>query len=97
MAAHLHDERIAADVKCYYCGHISGQISGYKGKPLRVSNFVPRPGYTGQAVRPGVRLRCERCGGPVFLEDTTPLALVKSKLERTIGETPPLKRTPRAA
>ena len=97
MAGQPGGERIAADVKCYYCGHISGQILGYKGIPLRVSNFIPRAGYTGEAARPGVRLRCERCGGPVFLEDATPLAVVKSKLERTIGETPPLKRATRAA
>jgi hypothetical protein len=97
MPGQLNAERIAADVKCYYCGHISGQIFGYKGTPLRVSNFVPRPGYTGEPVRPGVRLRCERCGGPVFLEDSTPLGMVKSRLDRTIGETVPVKHTPRAA
>ena len=72
----LRSQSYAADVKCYHCGHISGQIVGRRNAPLRVTNFVPRPGYTGAAVRPGVRLRCERCHGPVFLEDTTILAPV---------------------
>ena len=71
----------AADVKCYYCGHVSGQIIAPKGGPLRISNFVPRPGYTGPPVRPGIRLRCERCQGPVFLEDTTLIAPVETKLQ----------------
>ncbi len=62
--------RIAADVKCYYCGHISGQVIGHRHAPLQVSNFVPRPGYEGPAFEPRTRLRCERCRGPVFLEDT---------------------------
>jgi hypothetical protein len=60
-----------ADVKCYHCGHISGQIHGLRHQPLRVSNFVPRPGYTGAEPKPGTRLRCERCQGPVFLEDVS--------------------------
>ena len=63
--------RTVADVKCYYCGHISGQITGRRGQPLKVSNFIPRPGYQGPEVKPGSRLRCERCRGPVFLEDAT--------------------------
>jgi hypothetical protein len=76
-----------ADVKCYHCGHISGHIVGVRGAPLRVANFVPRRGYAGPAVRPGSRLRCERCSGPVFLEEATnpspiergPLKLVRSR------------------
>ena len=63
--------RIVADVKCYHCGHISGQIHGRRHQPLHVSNFVPRPGYSGPEVRAGMKLRCERCTGPVFLEDAT--------------------------
>jgi hypothetical protein len=63
--------RVVADVKCYYCGHVSGQIVGKRHEPLRVTNFVPRPNYKGPEVKPGTRLRCERCQGPVFLEDAT--------------------------
>ena len=58
-----------ADVKCYHCGHISGQIIGYRHQPLGVENFIPRPGYSGEPMQPGRRLRCERCRGPVFLEE----------------------------
>jgi hypothetical protein len=61
--------RIKADVKCYMCGHVSGQIEGEKDAPLTVRSFRPRPGYRGPAPRPGDRLRCERCQGPVYLED----------------------------
>jgi DNA-directed RNA polymerase subunit RPC12/RpoP len=67
--------QVTADVKCYYCGHVSGQIIGPKNEPLRVTNFVPREGYTGTAPRPGDRIRCERCRGPVFLEDVSPLTI----------------------
>lgn len=67
----ISEGRIVADVKCYHCGHVSGQIFGRRFQPLKVTNFVPRPGYAGPPVQPGMRLRCERCRGPVFLEDVT--------------------------
>jgi hypothetical protein len=60
---------VIADVKCYYCGHVSGQMIGRRDRPLRVTDFRPRHGYTGPEVRPGQTMRCERCRGPVFLED----------------------------
>ncbi len=71
MTMRVVSAKVVADVKCYFCGHISGQIVGRKGEPLRASNFIPRPGYQGIEVKAGVRMRCERCGGPVFLEDST--------------------------
>jgi hypothetical protein len=82
MPANTTGQQVAADVKCYHCGHISGQVISQRGEPLRASNFVPRPGYTGPEIKPGVRLRCERCQGPVFLEDTTVIApTIEAKLK----------------
>jgi hypothetical protein len=72
--------QVTADVKCYYCGHVSGQIIGPKNAPLKVSNFVPRTGYTGALPSPGDRLRCERCRGPVYLEDVSPLTIGQSNV-----------------
>jgi hypothetical protein len=64
---------VTADVKCYHCGHISGQVLGRREGRVRVIRFLPRNthggGRTGVA---GSRLRCVRCGGPVFLEDISP-------------------------
>ena len=86
---------VAADVKCYYCGHVSGQIVGRRNQPLRVTAFVPRPGYKGPAVRPGMRLRCERCNGPVFLEDASPV--LSRRLASDLMERRAAKPDPRAA
>ena len=60
---------VAADVKCYFCGHISGQIVTRRGDRSGAARFVPRPGFSGQLPGAGRGLRCERCHGPVFLED----------------------------
>ena len=61
--------RFTADVKCYHCGHISGQVEGTRAKRLFVDTFRPRPGFQGAPPETAARLRCERCGGPVYLED----------------------------
>ena len=66
---------LVADVKCYYCGHVSGQIRGPRHTTLKTTAFIPRPGYTKQAPQAGERLRCERCNGPVYLEDVSPMTL----------------------
>jgi hypothetical protein len=66
---------LAADVKCYSCGHISGQIITRRGDGA--SRFIPRPGFSGILPSAGRRLRCERCNGPVFLEDAAVAALEK--------------------
>ena len=84
MTAPSSDDQMIADVKCYFCGHISGQIVGVRGAPLRPSSFVPRPGYAGPKFKPGTRLRCERCQGPVFLEDATPMAKAEGTLSKTL-------------
>ncbi len=81
MAAEMIN-RFVTDVKCCYFGHVSGQIIGKRHEPLTVKNFVPRPGYKGLEVRPGTRLRCERCQGPVFLEDVSSMMPVGKPASR---------------
>ena len=88
---------MTADVKCYYCGHISGQVVRRRGQPLRVSDFIPRPGYTGPELAPGSRLRCERCRGPVFLEDVGPAASQRVDTEEALRRRLAAKRQQQAA
>jgi hypothetical protein len=65
--------RVVGDVKCYHCGHISGQVEGSRTDRLVLHTFKPRPGYQGPVPRSRERLRCERCQGPVYLEDLRPV------------------------
>ena len=61
--------RILADLKCYYCGHVTGQLEDDTSAPVRTRAFYPRPGYVGTLPKPGERIRCTRCGGPVYLDE----------------------------
>jgi hypothetical protein len=82
--------RMVGDVKCYHCGHISGQVEGTRTDRLVFHTFKPRPGYQGPLPGPGDRLRCERCQGPVYLEDLRPLPADAERL--FAPATPPRKR-----
>ena len=64
---------VVGDVKCYHCGHVSGEVEGTRTDRLVLHTFKPRPGYKGVPPKPGQRIRCERCSGPVFVEDLRPL------------------------
>lgn len=82
--------RVVGDVKCYHCGHVSGQVEGARTDRLVLHTFKPRPGYQGPVPGPRERLRCERCQGPVFLEDlrpvpTQPLAVPLPETRRRRG------------
>ena len=76
--------QLVSDVKCYFCGHVSGQIIAQRNQPLRLNNFVPREGYTGPELKLGGKLRCERCKGPVFLEDVGPVATQRIDNEKAL-------------
>ena len=58
-----------ADVKCYHCGHISGELTVEKGKPPQSGWFSPSNGCSTSAALKNGRLRCCRCNGPVYLDE----------------------------
>ena len=58
-----------ADVKCYHCGHISGELTVEKGKPPSSGWFTPGNGCATAAALKTGRLRCCRCSGPVYLDE----------------------------
>lgn len=64
--------RVIADVKCYHCGYVSGQLVGEAGDLLRPECFHPSSTYTKPPPRRGDRLSCGRCDGPVYLDDVRP-------------------------
>jgi hypothetical protein len=84
---------VVADVKCYYCGHISGQVKGFRAERLVLRSFQPRPDFQGTPPQPGQPIRCERCNGPVYLEDLRP---VLAEIE-AIKEREPAPKRKRAA
>jgi len=65
MAQPVVEEIVVADVKCYYCGHISGRW----WEPPRADaghRFIPRPGYTGPEVKAGSGCAVSAVRAPSF-------------------------------
>lgn len=60
---------IKGEVKCYFCGFVSGELVGEAEAPARQGTFRPVAACANQPRRPDGRLRCCRCGGPVYAED----------------------------
>jgi hypothetical protein len=60
---------IRADVKCYYCGHISGQIEGNPEDTHPLWSYRSRGGAANHTRVSRRQIRCGRCGGPVFLDE----------------------------
>ena len=58
--------QVVADVKCYHCGHSSGELVGLRGTPVKDWTFE---GPAGERLSEGQKVRCLRCSGPVYLED----------------------------
>lgn len=61
---------VTGDIKCLHCGFISGSWVGPKGTPLTLSGMK---GESRPADDPAAMVRCNRCAGPVFLDDASPV------------------------
>lgn len=73
----LRQTFVVADLKCYLCGNVSGSIEHEQtpapargaGAPGPV--VLRRPGQKSPIrLADWRRLRCDRCGGPLFLDET---------------------------
>ncbi len=61
---------VIGDIKCLHCGFNGGRWVGAKGAPLTVSGLRNREA---DGTDPSAVLHCERCSGPVFLDDASPV------------------------
>jgi hypothetical protein len=57
---------ISADLKCYYCGTVAGEMFADTARPRHVLAFLP-------AAEPvqdtSVARSCHRCGGPLYMDE----------------------------
>jgi hypothetical protein len=60
---------IVADVKCYLCGAVSGSVESERQPIPRSVMFKKNQAATAMPILDWHQLRCERCEGPVFLDD----------------------------
>ena len=83
-----------ADVKCYYCGFVSGEVSAKQGQPIQSGSFKPGPLYANAPVATEGTLRCLRCAGPVYIDD---IRTVRPRPVLTLEDMKPKRGRPRRA
>lgn len=62
-----------AEVKCYFCGSVSGTLLVETTEAGTRKRFQPAIADSRYRAEKGKALRCLRCGGPVFIDDVRPV------------------------
>ena len=60
-----------ADLKCYNCGYVSGQIEGDDKQSINRGKVSSQSPLGLPKRRTDGRFGCVRCGGPLYLDDVT--------------------------
>lgn len=72
---------VTGDVKCLHCGFISGRWVGASGAPVNMGGLKQPHDGAAAGTNPEDLVRCQRCEGPVFLDDAS-LVISSTRLRR---------------
>ena len=67
----FHEEfmRYIAEVKCYLCSRICGEVDGRDPQELDLRRVQVDVSARRCGLKPGQPLRCSRCGGSIYIGD----------------------------
>jgi hypothetical protein len=83
--------KVAADLRCYFCGYSSARVEGEQGRPLTEARLVQTSTGVEGPMPSRTSLRCSRCNGPLFMD---PLEVVHSYKVSFAWEPPPRRGRP---
>jgi hypothetical protein len=69
MANTIYVDTFLADVKCYHCSSVLGRLRSEDVQRHQPAFFLPVGEKAEQPLARWQGMRCERCGGPVFLDE----------------------------
>lgn len=61
--------KLRAELKCYLCGRIAGELEGKPGPKPQFYGFHPAPGMEGLLDPYGREARCPCCGGGLYIDE----------------------------
>ena len=101
MSKTTYIDTFVADVKCYHCAGILGRLRSEELVKHQPAFFQPINDPVERPIDRWQRLRCQRCGGPVFLDEAE---IIRRRIENFDDEEdrprrgrPPKHRRPTAA
>ena len=61
---------LETELRCYHCGRLVGYARQYRGPGPRRATFLSVDAAAEAPLRPLATIRCPRCGGPSFLDES---------------------------
>jgi DNA-directed RNA polymerase subunit RPC12/RpoP len=61
--------KLRAELKCYLCGRLVGELEGIAGRGPRFQSFRPAPGMDSLLGLELKKARCPQCGGGLFVDE----------------------------
>ena len=71
--------KLRADLKCYLCGRIVGELNGIGGRPTQFTSFRPAPGMESLLGLQLTEARCPPCGGGLFIDEVERIYLLSER------------------
>lgn len=79
MSSTIYIDNFVADVKCYHCASIVGRLRSEELVKHQPALFQPEGEKGERSIERWQTLRCQRCGGPVYLDEAE---IVRRRIER---------------
>lgn len=61
--------KVRAELRCYHCGHTAARVERENGHPLAEAEIIWQASEFRPVATSANSLRCQRCNGPLFLDE----------------------------
>lgn len=71
--------KLRAELKCYLCGRVAGELESSGGRTERFERFNPAPDVNLGSPAPPRPAQCPRCGGGLFIDEVERVFLISTR------------------
>jgi hypothetical protein len=71
--------KLRAELKCYLCGRVAGELESSSGRSARFERFNPAPDVESDPLAPSRPAQCPRCGGGLFIDEVERVYLISTR------------------
>lgn len=71
--------KLRAELKCYLCGRVAGELEGQAGQAPRFDRYTPAPDLPASAENRSRPSRCPRCSGGLFVDEVEQVYLISNR------------------
>jgi hypothetical protein len=71
--------KLRAELKCYLCGRVAGELEGHAERTPCFSDYTPAPDLAACSDDRSRPSRCPRCGGGLFVDEVEQIYLISTR------------------